>query len=92
MKQDLKVIITTLDEISRLVKECNELLSEQIESIKPQTKQITLEEVRAVLAEKSQDGFTSEVRGLLEKYGAKRLSEIDPSNYKALKEDAEELQ
>lgn len=92
MKQDRKVIITTLDEISRLVKECNELLSEQIESIKPQTKQITLEEVRAVLAEKSQDGFTSEVRGLLEKYGAKRLSEIDPSNYKALKEDAEELQ
>lgn len=32
----------------------------------PEEKQITLEEVRAVLAEKSHDGFTAEVRALLE--------------------------
>lgn len=58
---------------------------------KPNTKSPTLEEVRAILAEKSQDGFTAEVRALLEKYGAKRLSEIDPANYKALLQDAEAL-
>lgn len=92
MKQDLKQIIATLDEISRLVKECNELLSEQSEPAEPQTQQLTLEEVRAVLAEKSQDGFTAEVRALLEKHGAKRLSEIDPAKYQALLADAEELQ
>mgnify|MGYP001222636244 FL=1 len=54
-------------------------------------KQLTLEEVRAVLAEKSHDGFTAEVRALLEKYGASKLSQIDPSKYAALLADAEEL-
>ena len=54
-------------------------------------KQITLEEVRAVLAEKSHDVFTTEVRALLEKYGASKLSQIDPSKYAALLADAEGL-
>jgi hypothetical protein len=57
----------------------------------PEEKQITLEEVRAVLAEKSHDGFTAEVRGLLEKYGASKLSQIYPSKYAAILADAEEL-
>ena len=57
----------------------------------PEKPQLTLEEVRAVLAEKSHDGFTKEIRELLEKYGAPRLSEIDPANYAALMKDAEVL-
>ena len=44
-----------------------------------------------MLAEKSHDGFTAEVRGLLEKYGASKLSQIDPSKYAAILADAEEL-
>lgn len=52
---------------------------------------VSLEQVRAVLAEKSQAGFTAEVRGLLEKYGAPRLSQIDPANFAALLADAEAL-
>lgn len=58
---------------------------------KPIAKPITLEQVRAVLAEKSQDGFTVEVRELLEKHGALKLSQIDPSNFAALLADAEAL-
>lgn len=54
-------------------------------------KVVTLEQVRAVLADKSQQGFTAEVRTLLEKYGAPKLSQIDPVNYAALLADAEEL-
>ena len=57
----------------------------------PKQPNISLEEVRAVLAEKSHDGFTKEIRELLEKYGAPRLSEIDPANYAALMKDAEVL-
>lgn len=52
---------------------------------------LTLEQVRAILAEKSRSGFTAQVRDLLLKYGAKKLSEIDPENYKALVADAEVL-
>lgn len=54
-------------------------------------KALTLEEVRAILAEKSRDGFTAQIRDLLLKYGAKKLSEVDPASYKALVADAEVL-
>ena len=49
------------------------------------------EKVRAVLSEKSHDGFTDEVRELLLKYGAPKLSGIDPKHYAALLKDAEVL-
>ena len=51
--------------------------------------EIKLEDVRAVLAEKSRAGHTAAVRALLQKYGAAKLSEIDPANYEALLQDAE---
>ena len=57
----------------------------------PEVKAVTLEQVRAKLAEKSQDGFNAEIRVLLEKHGAKKLSEIDPANYAALLSDVEGL-
>jgi hypothetical protein len=54
-------------------------------------KALTLEQVRSVLAEKSRDGHTDKVRGLLEKHGAAKFSEIDPAKYAALLADAKEL-
>ncbi len=57
----------------------------------PQEHALTLEDVRAILAEKSRDGFTAQIRELLRKYDAGKLSEVDPSNYKALVADAEAL-
>ena len=52
---------------------------------------LTLEAVRAVLANKSRAGYTAQIRSLLQKYGADKLSGVDPANYKALLADAEEL-
>ena len=57
----------------------------------PAEPQLTLEQVRAVLADKSRNGHTAEIRSLLQKYGAAKLSGIDPANYKALLADAEVL-
>ena len=57
----------------------------------PPPKAITLEKVRAVLAEKSHDGYTAEVRGLLQKYGAEKLSGVESKHYAALLKDAEVL-
>ena len=54
-------------------------------------KTLTLEEVRAVLAEKSRAGHTAEVKELLNKHGADKLSEIDPAEYPALLAEAEVL-
>lgn len=52
---------------------------------------ITLEQVRAVLADKSRAGHTAAIRDLLQKYGASKLSQVDPKNYEALLGDAEVL-
>ena len=56
-----------------------------------EAKPLTLEEVRGVLAEKSRTGHTEEVRALLNKHGADKLSEIDPAEYPALLAEAEVL-
>lgn len=53
--------------------------------------EVKLEEVRAVLAEKSHEGKREEVKALLQKYGADKLSAVDPKNYAQLKADAEVL-
>ena len=52
---------------------------------------ITLEKVRMVLAEKSQLGFTAEVRGIIQKYGANKLSAVDKAYYADILKDAEVL-
>jgi len=54
--------------------------------------QLKLEDVRAVLADMSRKGHTAEIRALLHKYGAPKLSGIDPANYKALLKDVEGLE
>ena len=50
-----------------------------------------MEDVRAVLAEKFRKGYTAKIRELLQKYGASKLSGVDPANYQALLEDVEGL-
>ena len=52
---------------------------------------ISIEDIRAVLAEKSQDGKRKEVKDLLLKYDSGRLSGVDPKDYPALMKDAEAL-
>jgi hypothetical protein len=50
---------------------------------------LSLIDVRRVLAEKSREGHTDQVRLLLQKYGADKLSAIDPSCYRNLADEAE---
>lgn len=47
-------------------------------------KPVTLEQVRAVLAEKSRSGHTAKVRELLQKHGAAKLSAINPAEFESL--------
>ncbi|MCK9482309.1 MAG: hypothetical protein M0R38_11180 [Bacteroidia bacterium] len=55
------------------------------------TPTLSLVEVRRTLAEKSREGFTEQIRSLLNKYEADKLSEIDPKNYAALVNEAQYL-
>lgn len=53
--------------------------------------EIPLEKVRGVLADKSRSGKTAEVRAIIKKFGADRLSDIDPKDYAAVLREAEVL-
>lgn len=71
-------------------------VSKPVEIGQPTKKEIVekvpaLEDVRAVLAVKSQNGMTAEVKGLISKYGGSKLSDIDPKHYADIIRDAEVL-
>lgn len=53
--------------------------------------EVTIEEVRAVLAAKSEDGKRKEVKDLLFKYDSGKLSGVKKSDYAALLADARAL-
>lgn len=53
--------------------------------------EVTLEKVRGILADKSRAGHTAEVRAIIKKYGADRISEVDPKKYAAIIKEAEVL-
>lgn len=58
---------------------------------KAPAKSYTKEQVRGILAAKSGEGHSDEVRALLAKYGAKQLKQVDPKDYTALIAEAEKI-
>lgn len=64
-----------------------ELARDAVEEEK--AKLITIEDVRPVLADISRNGHTSEVKELLKKYGANKLSEVKAEDLFSLLKDAE---
>lgn len=95
---ELSAVLDTLIECGNKLTETAEKLrslysaeeppKEEIQTEKSQ-KEVSLEEVRAVLAGKSRAGKTAAVKELLQKHGADRLSDIDPNEFVALLADAE---
>lgn len=88
----LRSAAATINEVANTLAETFSTTADEVpDAATPAEPQLTLEQVRAVLADKSRMGFTAEIRSLLQKYGAAKLSGIDPVNYKALVADAEVL-
>ena len=58
---------------------------------KPAAPQITIDQVRTLLAEKSGEGKTQAVKALLYKYDAGKLSGVKQEDYAALMEEARKL-
>lgn len=84
----LRDLFSTAEE-KKPIKEPNkkEALVEEIPKL--ERKVLLLTDVRAVLADKSRNGYTSDVKALLLKYGADKLSAINPKDYEALLAEAE---
>lgn len=91
--------MSKMNELSQVLDEmvsCGENLIQAAKALKDifssteeEKKSVSLEDVRAVLAEKSRRGFTEEVKEIISKHGADRLSGIDPSEYESLLSEAE---
>ena len=96
--KEMSATIADLRKCAAAIGETADWLAEQFSNSEPITAEpdpteptLALEEVRAVLADKSRAGFTAQIRSLLQKHGADKLSGIDPVNYKGLLADAEGL-
>lgn len=57
----------------------------------PEQQTVTFVQLRSRLSEISRNGHTAEVKELLQKYGADKLSDVAESDYAALLEEAEGL-
>ena len=84
-----------INEVVSQAQDCIDSLSELIAMLefndtpkKEPEKTYFLEEVRAVLADLSRNGFTDDVRKLIKDYGANKLSEVEPSRYADMMKDA----
>lgn len=90
--KDLRSAAATINEVTNTLADMFSTTADEApDAATPAESQLTLEQVRAILADKSRMGFTAEIRTLLQKYGAAKLSRIDPVHYKALVADAEVL-
>ena len=97
--------LTKLDELlAKAVDDINKCRLELKSYLAPETKAIevatepaielvpiTFEEVRTRLAELSRDGKTTQVRELIAKFGATKLSEVDKKHYPAIMDGAVEI-
>ena len=93
-KEVVKLVVKDLEVLTTHLREL--LVDEEDGKVeKPRaepSKKIGLEDVRAVLAKLSQHGKTAEVKDLITKYGATKLSDVDEGKYKDLLNDAEGIE
>ena len=64
------------------------------QKVQPEAQQespATLEGIRALMAQKTQEGKSKEIKELLQKYGAAKLSAVKPEDYPALMQEAQVL-
>ena len=94
-----QLLLKTADSLSGLADSVRALCASLADSPQTEAKEapakkkqtIPLEKVRGILAEKSRNGYTAQVRAIIQSFGAERLSEIDPSQYEAVLKKAEVL-
>lgn len=93
-KEILREVIKDLENLTAHLKAVfdepsvsKEKVSKPVEEAKQNT--VSLEQVRAVLAKLSQMGKTADVKKLIVKHGAQKLSDVPESEYASLLHEAE---
>lgn len=102
IEQITKSLETAAQALMVLAKAYNEKLAAEPKAVpkkkpepskpkEPPAPQVTLDEVRTLLAAKAAAGHRDEVKAIVEAEGVKKLSEVDPAHFAAMKEKAEAL-
>ena len=91
LAEDLQELCEVFSENENSVSTSDSGSNETIAEDETNEPTITLEEVRTVLAKVAQDGKQAELKALIGKYGAKRLSEVESKYYPAILKEAEEM-
>ena len=94
--KEMYEVINQLKECASTLINATSFLAETFSGTETQTQEIqqkalTLEDVRAILADKSRRGKTAEVKELITSFGADKLSAVKASDYAALLKKAEVL-
>lgn len=84
--EDMRLLAASIEALADAILAGEEVNVSEAEP--PKSEPITIEKVRAVLAEKSQSGKQPEVKALITKYGANKLADIESTYYLALLEEA----
>ena len=96
MKDELAALIHLADSMHQLAEGLETMAiyltgHEEKKEEQAASPQVSLEDVRTVLAAKSASGHTDEVRALIQEFGVEKLSAVKPEDYAALKAKAEVL-
>lgn len=87
-----EAIVEIAKEIKSMFSEEPAALPEKLETKKPETTTtLSFTVLRAKLAEKSREGFTAEIKAILNSHGAEKLSAIQPTDYEAVLKEVEAL-
>lgn len=95
---EIKITIDVPDDLKQVVDNLAaailEVITLNVKSLEPQgnkPKNITVEDVRAVFLAKNTKENKRELLGILERYGVKKVTELDPSKYAEVLEVLEAL-
>lgn len=90
--QKLIKVIDDQKELADSIRDlCGSLIDGMMTPEAPDKPEVSMETVRGVLANKSRAGHTAEIREILKKYGADRLSMVDPKFYDEIMKEVEGL-
>lgn len=91
LADDLQELCEVFSENENSVSTSDSGLNETSAEDKTNEPTVTLEEVRTVLAKLAQDGKQAELKALIGKFGANRLSEVESKYYPAILKEVEAM-
>ena len=91
MADDLRFLADQIQIVADWTKQSKKRIEAVPEQTEKKAKTYTLEEVRGKLGALSAKGHTKEVKALIGKYGAEKLSDISSDSYGSLLKEAEAL-